>query len=72
VTAPYPLPPSDAEGFAQLAADFLDDALQACQRCDLSPEAQALASIGYALLAVREQIADQQPRHHWWQRGGAR
>lgn len=72
MTTPYLAPPAnDAEGYAQLAADFLDDALQARQRCDLSPEAQALVGIGYALLAIREQLAEQQPRR-WWRRGGAR
>lgn len=76
MTARYPAPMEGAEGFAQLASDYLDDATAAVlgggRQKDLSRDLQATIAIGYALLALREQLAEQPPRRRWLRRGGAR
>jgi hypothetical protein len=65
--------PKGADDLARLAADYLDDLTHASSRYGrnryLEPDVAALAGIGYALLALREQLAEQpQPRRRWWHR----
>lgn len=68
MSAQYPAPPvDDAEGFAALASDYLDDATHSERR-----EVQALIGVGYALLALREQLATQPPPRRRWLCRGAR
>ena len=72
-------PGAGGETFAALAADFLDDFTHASSHYGrneyLQPDVAALAGIGYALLALREQMAEQPPapprRSRWFRRGGA-
>lgn len=67
------VPPGAAEGYAEVADLFLDDATRIGPgEKHLPRDIHALAGIGYALLALREQLAEQPvPRRRWW-RGGAR
>jgi hypothetical protein len=67
MTARPAIPVTDAEDFAQLAADFLDDAT-ASPDDHAKAAAKALVGVGYALLALREQMAEQKPRRRWRRR----
>lgn len=74
MTARIVPPGTAAEGYAEVADLFLDDATRIRAGEEHLPrDIHALAGIGYALLALREQLAEQPvPRRRCWWRGGAR